>query len=161
MATMEQREEQLDELSERYCRLEKRLELEREELDSFREENKRLRKALATSQADVLLLLDQVDYTAGRCQVNEMVGAVLPTEVIVLIKAHIASDQRLAALGQELVIKEDKLVQCQKRAIKLVWGGECDAMSGAEVRQMLVDEFGEETVAALGEKGKHEGDNDD
>ncbi len=31
----------------------------------------------------LLTLLDQVDYTSGACRVNEMVGAVLPKEVIV------------------------------------------------------------------------------
>ena len=33
------------------------------------------------------LLLDQVDYTAGACSVTEMVGAVLPLEVIQRCKA--------------------------------------------------------------------------
>lgn len=42
-----------------------------------------------------------------------------------------------------------QLASCQRRAIELVYGGKCDHMSGAEVRQMLIDEFGEETVAAL------------
>jgi hypothetical protein len=28
------------------------------------------------------LMLDCVDYTAGNCRVNEMVGAVLPREII-------------------------------------------------------------------------------
>lgn len=53
------------------------------------EENERLRKILATSEASVLLLLDQVDYTTGRCRVNEMVGAVLPTEVIALVRTKL------------------------------------------------------------------------
>ena len=30
----------------------------------------------------LLVILDCVDYTAGNCRVNEMVGAVLPREVI-------------------------------------------------------------------------------
>lgn len=30
----------------------------------------------------LLLLLDQVDYTAGACRLTEQVGAVLPIEVI-------------------------------------------------------------------------------
>jgi Cdc6-like AAA superfamily ATPase len=34
-----------------------------------------LRKAL-------IIILDQVDYTVGNCRVNEMVGAVLPKEII-------------------------------------------------------------------------------
>ncbi len=32
--------------------------------------------------AALQVLLDQVDYTASNCRVNEMVGAVLPKEVI-------------------------------------------------------------------------------
>jgi len=42
-------------------------------------------KPLAPREA-LLLLLDQVDYTKGACAVTEMVGAVLPREVIV--KCH-------------------------------------------------------------------------
>jgi len=34
----------------------------------------------------LLLLLDQVDYTAGNCQMNEPVGGVLPQEVIKLCR---------------------------------------------------------------------------
>ncbi len=34
----------------------------------------------------LLTVLDQVDYTAGACRVNEMVGAVLPNEVITLAR---------------------------------------------------------------------------
>jgi len=34
----------------------------------------------------LLTILDQVDYTAGNCRVNEMVGAVLPVEVIKLAR---------------------------------------------------------------------------
>lgn len=32
------------------------------------------------------VLLDQMDYTAGNCQVNEMVGAVVSTEVLTKLK---------------------------------------------------------------------------
>jgi hypothetical protein len=34
----------------------------------------------------LLLLLDQVDYTAGNCRMTEMVGAVLPKQVIALCR---------------------------------------------------------------------------
>lgn len=39
-----------------------------------------------TPREALLLLLDQVDYTARNCQPNEMVGAVLPVEVIKLCR---------------------------------------------------------------------------
>ena len=32
------------------------------------------------------LILDQVDYTTGNCRVNEMVGAVLPKEILDIVK---------------------------------------------------------------------------
>jgi hypothetical protein len=35
-----------------------------------------------TCRDALLLVLDQVDYTAGACSLTEMVGAVLPKEVI-------------------------------------------------------------------------------
>lgn len=34
----------------------------------------------------LMVVLDAIDYTAGNCRPNEMVGAVLPQEVIKLIK---------------------------------------------------------------------------
>jgi hypothetical protein len=34
----------------------------------------------------LLTILDSVDYTAGNCRVNEMVGAVLPREMIVMAR---------------------------------------------------------------------------
>ena len=40
-------------------------------------------KAVADElRASLLVILDAVDYTAGNCRVNEMVGAVLPKELI-------------------------------------------------------------------------------
>jgi len=39
----------------------------------------------------LLTILDQVDYTAGNCRATEMVGAVLPKEVIKLAREAIAS----------------------------------------------------------------------
>jgi hypothetical protein len=41
--------------------------------------------------AALALLLDQVDYTAGACRLTEMVGAVLPTEVIALCRRSLAA----------------------------------------------------------------------
>jgi hypothetical protein len=58
---------------------------------------------LAQAQADVealrvelLLILRQVDYTNGACAVNEMVGAVLPHQIISRAR------ERLAALPEHL-----------------------------------------------------------
>ena len=39
----------------------------------------------------LLTLLDQVDYTASGCSPTEMVGAVLPKEVIILCREAIAA----------------------------------------------------------------------
>jgi hypothetical protein len=41
----------------------------------------------------LLTLLDQVDYTAGNCRPNEMVGAVLPVEIIRMCRQ--AAQQRV------------------------------------------------------------------
>ncbi len=40
----------------------------------------------------LLTVLDQVDYTNGACRMNEMVGAVLPKEVIALARKAIADE---------------------------------------------------------------------
>jgi hypothetical protein len=37
----------------------------------------------------IRLLLDHVDYTSGACRVNELVGAVLPLEIIQQAKAAV------------------------------------------------------------------------
>jgi hypothetical protein len=39
-------------------------------------------KRLEDLRSALLLLLDQVDYNSGSCRPNEMVGAVLPVEII-------------------------------------------------------------------------------
>lgn len=44
-----------------------------------------------TVEAALRTLLDQVDYTAGNCTPNEMVGAVLPREVIKLCRDALAA----------------------------------------------------------------------
>ena len=49
--------------------------------------------SVLTTREALLTVLDQVDYTAGNCQVNEMVGAVLPTEVIVLAREALQGEQ--------------------------------------------------------------------
>lgn len=36
------------------------------------------------------LILDQVDYLAGNCRVNEMIGAILPKEIISIARAALA-----------------------------------------------------------------------
>jgi len=47
----------------------------------------------------LLTVLDQVDYTSGACGVFEMVGAVLPKEVITLARKAIA-DESAKQMGQ-------------------------------------------------------------
>ncbi len=44
-------------------------------------------------RAALEVVLDQVDYTKGACQVNEMVGAVLPKEVIAKARTAIAQSK--------------------------------------------------------------------
>ena len=39
-------------------------------------------KRIETLRAALLLLLDNIDYEAGNCRVNEMIGAVLPKEIL-------------------------------------------------------------------------------
>ena len=39
----------------------------------------------------LLTVLDQVDYTAGNCSVTEMIGAVLPKEIISLARTALRS----------------------------------------------------------------------
>lgn len=41
----------------------------------------------------LMLVLDNVDYTAGNCRMNEMVGACLPKEVIALAREAIKSEE--------------------------------------------------------------------
>jgi len=56
-----------------------------EEKSALEAERDRLRQAL-------LLVLDQVDYTSGACGLTEMVGAVLPKEIIVQARSACASE---------------------------------------------------------------------
>jgi len=70
--------------------------------DAWQAREEALRR-LAQAQADVealrvelLLILDHVDYTNGACAVNEMVGAVLPHQIIARAR------ERLTALPEHL-----------------------------------------------------------
>lgn len=106
----------------------------RERVEETLAENERLREVVGNG---IMALRSIPQDALGR---DPMAGHFYRDELIARMKV---------ALGQELVIKEDKTAQCRKRAIELVYGGKCDHMTGAEVRQMLVDEFGEETVTSL------------
>ena len=55
-------------------------------LSSLTEKVERLRQWLAVT-------LDCADYTAGNCRVNEMVGAVLPTDVIKQARAALLESE--------------------------------------------------------------------
>ena len=39
----------------------------------------------------LLLLLDNIDYEVGNCRVNEMIGAVLPREVLRIAKRAVTA----------------------------------------------------------------------
>jgi hypothetical protein len=61
----------------------------------------------------LLTVLDQVDYTNGACRLNEMVGAVLPKEVIVLARKAIADE------AAQQSVQADKCPHCQHGLIVL------------------------------------------
>ena len=42
----------------------------------------------------LLVILDCIDYTRGACSLNEMVGAVLPKEIIELARQSLTNDIR-------------------------------------------------------------------
>jgi hypothetical protein len=54
----------------------------------------------------LLTLLDQVDYTAGNCRPNEMVGGVLPKEIIAMCRkaAEQGVHPTLLESGQKMVV---------------------------------------------------------
>ena len=65
--------------------------------DSYASENQRFHDRFTAAEARVaglrpalLLLLDQVDYTHGKCGMAELVGAVLPIGVIEICRAALA-----------------------------------------------------------------------
>ena len=66
----------------------------------------------------LLTVLDQVDYTKGNCGVTEMVGAVLPKEVIALARKAIAEADKQIAEGvaiAKMVMNENKKgVYCKR-----------------------------------------------
>ena len=64
----------------------------------------------------LLTVLDQVDYTNGACGVTEMVGAVLPKEIIALARKSIAEADKQIAEGVAIammVYEEHKGVPCK------------------------------------------------
>ncbi len=56
------------------------------EYDEFRALVMNGRAEVERLTAALLLVLDQVDYTVGNCRPNEMIGAVLPVEVITVAR---------------------------------------------------------------------------
>ena len=50
----------------------------------------------------LLTILDQVDYANGACRVNDMVGAVLPKEVIALARQALKEDEERIRRQPEL-----------------------------------------------------------
>ena len=62
--------------------------------DGYSDGLKHARSEAATSErlrTAALLVLDSVDYTAGNCRVNEMVGAVLPRQIIAQLRNAVYS----------------------------------------------------------------------
>lgn len=56
---------------------------------------------LSTSEA-LRLILDQVDYTAGACNLTELVGAVLPEDVIATCRQALAAEPSGPTIGELL-----------------------------------------------------------
>ena len=54
----------------------------------------------------LLLILDQVDYKANNCSITDMIGAVLPVEVI--DKCRDALNEQLGESGYEQVLPNAK-----------------------------------------------------
>jgi len=54
-------------------------------------------------------ILDHVDYTTGVCQVNEMVGAVLPKEIIFLARQALASEINAPDIYYSLPPSDDEI----------------------------------------------------
>lgn len=61
-------------------------------------------------------VLDQVDYTNGACRFTEMVGAVLPKEVIVLARKAIADEiaARYCVCDKPDVRNNGQVIMCVK-----------------------------------------------
>ena len=62
----------------------------------------------------LLTVLDQVDYTSGACGVTEMVGAVLPKEVIALARKAIADEAAQQCLHTDPPTARSISVTCPK-----------------------------------------------
>lgn len=60
----------------------------------------------------LLTILNHVDYTTGACRVNEMVGAVLPKEIILLARQAISNETRLTSDVKEKCIRGDSCPYC-------------------------------------------------
>jgi hypothetical protein len=54
---------------------------------------------ILTTEEALMLVLNEVDYTRGNCSVTDMVGAVLPKEVIDRARKALAHQQRVSAGG--------------------------------------------------------------
>lgn len=59
------------------------------------EKLEQLKKVSAELVNRCKVLLNQVDYTEGNCRLNEMVGAVLPVEVIRNLRSTITKAENL------------------------------------------------------------------
>ena len=73
------------------------------------------------------IILDHVDYTTGACQVNEMIGAVLPKEIIILAKQAITPEALPAPTTKEKCICGDSCPWCGKETPKPKEGNEFQA----------------------------------
>lgn len=51
-------------------------------------------KMVLTVREALLTVLDQVDYSNGACRLTEMVGAVLPVEIIALAREALAAEEK-------------------------------------------------------------------
>jgi hypothetical protein len=64
----------------------------------------------------LLTVLDQVDYTKGACSFTEMVGAVLPKEVIALARKAIADEiaQIYCVCSEPDIRNNGQVIMCVK-----------------------------------------------
>jgi len=67
--------------------LEHRLEIASDAAQEWSKRNSELRQQIVSIRSTILLVLDCADYTQGNCRANEMVGAVLPKEIIAKMRA--------------------------------------------------------------------------
>ena len=62
------------------------VQIKNETMTEALDEIERLQVNVQALRSLLMVVLDAVDYTAGNCRPNEMVGAVLPQQVLKLIK---------------------------------------------------------------------------